>query len=68
MANSLFNQFGNPQNNQIAQARKDFEKFKASFTGNPRAQVQQMLDSGQITQAQVEQARQMAAQLGLLPK
>lgn len=67
MANSLFNQYGNrSQNNQMAQIRNEFEKFKSQFTGDPHAKVQQMLDSGQITQAQFEQARQMAAQLGLI--
>ena len=67
MANSLFNQYGNRgQNNQMAQIRNEFERFKSQFTGDPRAKVQQMLDSGQITQAQFEQARQMAAQLGLI--
>ncbi len=67
MANSLFNQYGNrSQNNQMAQVRGEFEKFKSQFTGDPRAKVQQMLDSGQITQAQFEQARQIAAQLGLI--
>lgn len=67
MANSLYNQYGNrDQNDQAAKLRGDFEKFKSQFTGDPRAKVQQMLDSGQITQAQFEQARQMAAQLGLI--
>lgn len=67
MANYLFNQYGNRgQSNQMAQVRNEFEKFKSQFTGDPRAKVQQMLDSGQITQAQFEQARQMAAQLGLI--
>lgn len=67
MANSLYNQYGNRgQNDQAARLRSDFEKFKSQFTGDPRAQVQQMLNSGQITQAQFEQARQIAAQLGLI--
>lgn len=67
MANYLFNQYGNRgQSDQMAQVRNEFEKFKSQFTGDPRAKVQQMLDSGQITQAQFEQARQMAAQLGLI--
>jgi hypothetical protein len=67
MANSLYNQYGNRgQNDQAAKLLGEFEKFKSQFAGDPRAKVQQMLDSGQITQAQFEQARQMAAQLGLI--
>lgn len=31
---------------------------------NPQQIVQQMLNSGRITQAQVDQARQMASQMG----
>ena len=32
---------------------------------NPQQIVQQMLNSGRFTQAQVEQARQMASQMGI---
>lgn len=32
---------------------------------NPQQIVQQMLNSGRYTQAQVDQARQMAAQMGI---
>ena len=32
---------------------------------NPQQIVQQMLNSGRITQAQVDQARQMAMQMGI---
>lgn len=67
MANSLFNQFGSRnQNDQLSQIRGDFERFRSQFQGDPRVQVQQMLNSGQITQAQFEQARQIATQLGLI--
>lgn len=34
---------------------------------NPQQIVQQMLNSGRITQAQVDQARQMAIQSGMFP-
>lgn len=39
-----------------------FLQFKQNFTGDPRAQIQQMLNSGQITQEQYNQAVQMAQQ------
>lgn len=48
-----------PQNN-VAQR---FAQFKAQFNGDPRQQIQQMLNSGQITQAQYNQAVQSAYQL-----
>jgi len=39
-----------------------FLQFKQNFTGDPRAQIQQMLNSGQITQEQYNQAVQIAQQ------
>lgn len=67
MANSLFQQFGAaPQNAQVDRIKNEYARFRSQFSGDPKAQVQQMLNSGQITQAQFEQARQMAAQLGLI--
>jgi len=58
MSNNLYNSFG-PQNNFVAQ----FNNFKKSFTGNPRDQIQQMLNSGKISQAQYNQAVQKANQI-----
>ena len=54
----LGNNFGNIQN--IVQ---QFQQFKNSYKGNPQQQIQQMLNSGQITQQQYDQAVQMANQL-----
>lgn len=31
---------------------RQFQQFRASFQGDPKAQVQQLLNSGQMTQAQ----------------
>lgn len=46
---------------------RQFQQFRASFQGDPKAQVQQLLNSGQMTQAQYNQLSQMASQLvGLL--
>lgn len=55
--NDLYKAFGG------APIIEQFMKFKNSFTGDPRAQVQQMLNSGRISQAQYDQAVQMAKQL-----
>lgn len=49
--------FGNMQ--QMMQA---FQQFKAQFSGDPKQAVQQMLNSGRITQDQLNQAQQMAQQ------
>lgn len=40
-----------------------FQQFKQGFRGDPREQVQQMLNSGRITQAQYNQAVQLANEL-----
>lgn len=74
MANPLFNKFGNNQNgssfipgngrmNNMMGMMQKFQQFKNTFSGDPeaaRAQVQQLLDSGQMTQQQFEQLSQMA--------
>lgn len=40
-----------------------FMQFKQSFNGDPRMQIQQMLNSGQVSQAQYDKAVQMAQQI-----
>lgn len=62
--NSLFNMLGNSMpNNQMTQIMNQFQQFKSSFNGDPQMQVQQMLNSGKITQEQYNNAVQMANQL-----
>lgn len=62
--NSLFNVLGNSMpNNQITQLINQFQQFKSNFNGDPQMQVQQMLNSGKITQEQYNNAVQMANQL-----
>lgn len=50
----------NPGMNQMI-AR--FNQFKQAFRGDPRQQVQALLNSGRVSQAQYNQAVQMANQL-----
>lgn len=59
--NPLF-QMMNPSatNNALVQR---FRQFQQTFRGDPRQQVQQLLDSGKVSQAQYNQAVQMANQL-----
>lgn len=39
-----------------------FHQFQKAFKGNPQEQVQQLLNSGKVSQAQYNQAVQMANQ------
>lgn len=57
MANPLYQAMNS---NDIMQK---FNEFRKNFKGNPQEQVQQMLNSGKITQAQYNRAVQMANQL-----
>ena len=69
MANSVFKALGNsnPQlpgpfgNMQSLISR--LNQFKQSFQGNPKEQVQQLLNSGKMTQQQYNQLSQMATQI-----
>lgn len=63
---SFFNSLGNtPQMslNGLQGVIQRFQQFQRTFTGNPQQQVQQLLNSGKITQQQYQQAYQMAQQL-----
>lgn len=48
-------------NNPMQMIQK-FMEFKKNFRGNPQEEVQKMLQSGQITQQQLDQAQQIARQ------
>ena len=63
--NPLFNSMGGqmPQMNNGGQLLKNFEQFKAQFSGNPQQMVQQLLASGRMTQAQFDQLAKMANQI-----
>ena len=66
MANYIFNQYGNAgQYNNIIQR---FNQFRNNFSGDPKQQIQQMLNSGKLTQAQyneaVQKANALASMLG----
>lgn len=60
MANPIFNMFGNSQFGNMTGLVQQFQKFKQSFHGDPKTQIQQMLNSGQISQEQYNKAVQMA--------
>ena len=44
------------------QLLQQFKQFKASFKGDPKAEVEKMLQSGKISQQQLNQIQAMANQ------
>jgi hypothetical protein len=49
--------------NPMAQLVRDAKAFKRSFTGNPKDEVQRLLNSGQMSQQQFNQFSQIAQQV-----
>lgn len=68
--NPLFGMFGPKQpSNPVINLVTQFQNFKMGFQGDPRQKVQELLDSGQMTQEQLNQLMGMANQFkGMLPK
>ena len=63
--NPLYNQLNN---NSAGNFMSKFQQFKNSFNGDPKQMIQNMLNSGRITQAQYNNAVQMAQRLQNLLK
>lgn len=61
MSNPLFQILGG--NVPTPDFLKQFNQFKSTFTGDPRQQVQNMLNNGQMSQQQFNQLSQMATQI-----
>lgn len=62
MANNLFNSMRR-QNNPMEQLAQQAREFKKQFTGNPRQEVEMLLRSGKMSQAQFNQYSQIAQQV-----
>nr|DAX01299.1 MAG TPA: hypothetical protein [Bacteriophage sp.] len=64
MSNPLFNALGGgmPQGNGPMQMIQQFMQFKQNFKGDPKVEVEKMLQSGKISQQQLNQVQQMAGQ------
>lgn len=60
MSNPIFNAMNGGGDDNIIQR---FMQFKKTFNGDPQQQVQQLLNSGRISQAQYDNAVKMAQQL-----
>ena len=61
MSNPLFGMMQNQ--GPMAGLMQRFQQFQQMFRGDPKQQVQQMLNSGKISQGQYNQAVQMAQQM-----
>ena len=62
MANALFNQFG-MQNNQLEQLAQQAREFRKQFSGNPRQEVERLLQTGAMSQKDFNRYSQIAQQV-----
>ena len=62
MSNPLYGQFGGQQTNPLQQLVADARKLRQTMQ-NPRAEVERLLQSGQMSQAQFNQFSQIAQQI-----
>lgn len=68
MSNPFFQAMGTGAANapgQLGRAMQmvqQFQQFRANFHGDPKAEVEKLLQSGRLSQAQLNQLQQMARQ------
>ena len=66
MPNPLFNALGGNRlpapMGQFQQMMQQFQQFRANFQGDPKKEVEKLLQSGQMSQAQLNQLQTMAQQ------
>ena len=64
MANPFFDALGggNTPIGRFQQMMKQFNQFRASFQGDPKAEVEKLLQSGRMSQRQLNQLQEMAKQ------
>ena len=69
MANPLFAQLGGnqptrqPDDGGFGAMLAQFNQFRQQYQGNAGAEIDQLVKSGKVTQAQLDQAQQMAQQM-----
>lgn len=61
MSNPLFSMM--QQGNQMGGIMQKLQQFQQMFRGDPRQKVQELLNSGKVSQQQYNQAVQMAQQM-----
>ena len=62
MPNPIYNSIAN-QNNPFMQIMQEAQNLKNTIKGNPREEVQKLLNSGQMSQSQFNQLSQIANQV-----
>lgn len=63
MSNPLFDAMGGNAQKPMGDMLNAFKQFKSAFQGDPEKQVQALLNSGRMSQAQYNQLAQMASGL-----
>lgn len=63
MGNPLFSAQSPMGGNPFGNIMEQFIQFKNNFRGDPQTQVQQLLNSGQMTQEQFNRLQAMAKQM-----
>ena len=62
MPNPIYNSMAN-QNNPFMQIIQEAQNLKNTFKGNPREEVQRLLNSGELSQADFNKYSQIAQQV-----
>lgn len=72
MPNPLFNALGGGRMpgpmGQFQQMMQQFQQFRANFQGDPKQEVQKLLQSGKMSQQQLNQLQAMAQQFQVFLK
>ena len=68
MANPLFQALGGQMPGPMGRMMQQFQQFKAGFQGDPQQEVQKLLQSGKMSQQQLNQLQEMAKQFQSLLK
>lgn len=69
MANPLLQSLGVSSKSNNKNIVEQFKEFKNSFQGDPQVKINELLTSGRVTQAQINQATEMANLIkGLMKK
>lgn len=69
MANPLYSDFGKHNQNGLPDIVGQVQQMMKTFKGNPKEEVQRLLNSGQLSQQQFNQFAQIANQImAFMPK
>lgn len=69
MANPLYSDFGKNNQNGLPAIVGQVQEMMRTFKGNPKEEVQRLLNSGQLSQQQFNQFAQIANQImAFMPK